>query len=207
MRSITLLLLAGLAACGDSTTPLAPADTREGPSPAAHARAGQRGSGAVILRWEGNTPEVGLFIYDADAGLLAGLATDDTKFGCVEGTELGHSSDKLVETPAGRSTYLSQVDQVYLTIYAWDGTGDITCELLTGPAAVAFGVVPGVFTGNVFGPVGTPGRMGMGVQGTVTWFADGRSVHATARFLDRFLAGGSVESVLARVSLSPDPRP
>ena len=207
MRSATALLLAvGLAACDDPATSPAPASTHVSPAFAAHGLAGQRGSGAVILRWEGNTPEVGLFIYDADAGLLAGLATDDSNFGCVEGTELGHSSDKLVETPAGRSTYLSQVDQVYVTIYAWDGVGPIDCALVTGPGAVAFGIVPGVFTGNVFGPVGTPGRMGMGVQGTVTWLADGRSVHATARFLDRFLADGSVESVLARVSLTPDPR-
>ena len=206
MRStVTLLLATGLAACGESPLPLAPTGTGQRPALEVHAPAG-RGSGAVILRWEGNTPEVGLFIYDADAGLLAGLATDDTNFGCVEGTELGHSSDKLVETPAGRSNYLSQVDQVYLTIYAWDGVGAIDCALVTGSNAVAFGIVPGVFTGNVFGPVGAPGRMGMGVQGTVTWLADGRPVHAAARFLDRFLADGSVESVIARVSLTPDPR-
>lgn len=202
----TLLLAAGLLACDDPALPTDPAAVQEGVARVASAAGTQRASGAVILRWEGNTPEVGLFIYDADAGLLAGLATDDSNFGCVEGTEIGHSSDKMVETPAGRSNYLSQVDQVYLTIYAWDGVGSIDCALVTGPNAVAFGIVPGVFTGNVFGPVSAPGRMGMGVQGAVTWLADGRIVRANARFLDRFLADGSITSQVARVTLTPDPR-
>jgi hypothetical protein len=203
-HEFALLLGTALAACAE-TTPLPTDNSETAPSLAAVRSAG-RASGAVVIRWEGNTPEVGLFIYDAGAGLLAGLATDDSNFGCVEGTELGHSSDQMVETPAGRSNYLSQVDQVYLTIYAWDGVGDINCALVTGSNALAFGIVPGVFTGNAFGPKGQPSRMGMGVQGEVTWLTDGGIVHANARFQDHFLPDGSVESVVARVSVTPDPR-
>ena len=202
MRTTKLLALAAtLAACSDprsrSDYPTAVPDP---------AQAAGRQSGAVIIRFEGNTPEVGLFIYDADRQLLAGLATDDSHFGCVPGTELGHSTDMLVETPAGATTYLSRVDQVYLTIYDWNGVGSITCALLTGPSAIATGIVPGVLNSNdIFNSGGHGQTFGMRVGGPVTSLVTGEALHATAAFLDLVTGSGAVKSLTARVVLSREP--
>src|SRR5512138_1089198 len=110
MRSSWLHLAVILTGCAEAAAPHSPLDLPVAPT-GALAREANRSSGAVIVRFEGNTPEVGLFIYDAEEQLLAGLATDNSNFGCVSGTELGHSNDQLVETPAGSSGYLSRVDQ------------------------------------------------------------------------------------------------
>lgn len=198
MRPHWFPLVLVLSGCDQAT---APSRQDALPAAAASARVASRSSGAVVVRFEGNTPEVGLFIYDADQQLLAALATDDSHFGCVTGTELGHSNDQLVETPAGAATYLSRVDQVYLSIYRWDGTGALSCALLTGPR-LAFGIVPGLLHANdIFGSGQHAGTFGMGVRGDVT-LADGTVRHAMAHFLDLTTPDGVVRSQFARVQLT-----
>jgi hypothetical protein len=206
MRIALLMGGAGLMlACADSGTPSSPAIRDAGPGASVAVTSGQ-GSGAIITRFEGNTPETGLFIYDADEGLLAAVATDDTRFGCVPGTSLGHSQDMLIETPAGAAIYLSRVDQVYLTIYEWSGVGPIDCGLVRGPA-IAEGIVPGVLVSNdIFDGGGRAGRLGMVVQGEIRSLTTGAATHVVAQFLDLHMPSGEWRSITASIHFSRDPR-